>query len=152
MKNRKFIRLLSFILALVLTVAMALTTGCKDNETNANTDVSDDSGTTAETVGYEEIGEGALSFYFTAVDTDGKTSAYRVHTDKKTVGEALLALGLIDGDDGQYGLYVKTVCGSTYDYDKDGKYWAFYVNGAYASAGVDTTDIVEGESYMFKAE
>ena len=36
--------------------------------------------------------------------------------------------------------------------DKDGKYWAFYVNGEYASAGVDATDITEGATYAFKVE
>ena len=39
-----------------------------------------------------------------------------------------------------------------YYYDKDGKYWAFYENGAYASAGVDSTNITEGAVYAFKAE
>ena len=38
------------------------------------------------------------------------------------------------------------------DYDKDGKYWAFYVNGAYATKGVDSTDIEAGATYSFKVE
>ena len=38
------------------------------------------------------------------------------------------------------------------DYDVDGTYWAFYVNGEYATSGVDTTTIKDGESYMFKVE
>ena len=56
------------------------------------------------------------------------------------------------GDEGEYGLYVKTVNGITADYDKDGAYWAFYVNGEYASSGVDSTPIAEGESYCFRVE
>ena len=59
---------------------------------------------------------------------------------------------MIAGEDGDYGLYVKTVNGETVDYDKDGKYWAFYINGEYGMTGVDATDIVEGDSYAFKAE
>ena len=35
---------------------------------------------------------------------------------------------------------------------KDGKYWAFYVNGEYAVSGVDTTEITEGGLYEFRAE
>ena len=48
--------------------------------------------------------------------------------------------------------YVKTVNGITADYDADGVYWAFYVNGEYAVSGVDSTPIAEGESYSFKVE
>ena len=38
------------------------------------------------------------------------------------------------------------------DYDVDGTYWAFYINGAYAMSGVDSTEIVAGETYTFKVE
>ena len=61
-------------------------------------------------------------------------------------------LGLISGDESEYGLYVKTVNGVTLDYDKDGKYWAFYVDGEYAATGVDSTDIAAGSTYTFKVE
>ena len=91
-------------------------------------------------------------FLFTVVDKDGNETDFEIHTDKKTVGDALLELKLIDGDDGDYGLYVKTVNGITADYDVDKTYWAFYVNGEYATAGVDSTDIKEGASYSFKVE
>ena len=63
-----------------------------------------------------------------------------------------MSLGLIAGEDSEYGLYVKTVNGVTVDYDQDGKYWAFYVDGEYAATGVDSTDITTGATYTFKAE
>ena len=59
---------------------------------------------------------------------------------------------MIEGEDGPYGLYVKTVNGITADYDKDGLYWAFYVDDAYAISGVDKTAIAEGGHYAFKGE
>ena len=77
---------------------------------------------------------------------------FEIHTDKKIVGEALLELNLIDGEQGDYGLYVKTVNGITVDFDKDGKYWAFYVGGEYAMSGVDSTEITAGSTYAFKVE
>ena len=70
----------------------------------------------------------------------------------KTVGEALLAEGLIAGESSDYGLYITTVNGITLDWEKDGKYWAFYINGEYAQTGADTTEIQEGATYAFKAE
>ena len=62
------------------------------------------------------------------------------------------AFDLIDGEVGEFGLYVKTVNGITADYDKDGKYWAFYINGEYAQPGVDSIEITEGDSYSFQVE
>ena len=101
---------------------------------------------------YQEIGEGEKSFTFIVYDGNGNNSLFTVHTDEKTVGDALMKVGLISGEDSDYGLYVKTVNGVTLDYDTDGKYWAFYVNGEYAVSGVDTTEITEGGLYEFRAE
>ena len=102
--------------------------------------------------GTVSMGEGETSFLFNVVDPEGKESHFEIHTDEKTVGAALLSLGLIAGEDSEYGLYVKTVNGVTVDYDQDGKYWAFYVDGEYAATGVDSTDITAGATYTFKAE
>ena len=65
---------------------------------------------------------------------------------------AMIDEGQSAGEPGPYGRYVKTVNGITLDYDTDGKYWAFYVDGEYGITGVDETDIVPGSTYMFKPE
>lgn len=136
----------SFILCTVLTVAIALSaTGCNGSKNNAPAKTTAAADATV-------LGEGSTSFAFTVTDPDGSTSSFDIHTDKATVGEALLDLDLIAGDDSEYGLYVKTVNGVTLDYDKDGKYWAFYVDGEYATSGVDSTPITAGADYAFKAE
>ena len=88
----------------------------------------------------------------TVTDKDGNSKKFTVKTDSKTVGEALQAVEIIHGDMGDYGLYVKEVNGIVADYDIDGTYWAFYVDGAYAMSGVDTTDVVAGSNYEFKVE
>ncbi len=98
------------------------------------------------------LGEGATKFAFTVTDAEGTVTTYQINTDKKTVGEALMELELIVEEEGAYGLYVKTVDGITVDYNKDGKYWAFYVDGEYALSGADTTEITEGATYSFKVE
>lgn len=144
---------LSLLLCMALIVAMALfTTGCngKNGDNPSSTTGQATNGTSSLEGGV--YGEGSKEFAFTVVDKDGATTEFEIHTDKETVGEALLELGLIDGEDGDYGLYVKTVNGITADYDKDGVYWAFYVNDAYAQTGVDSTAIAEGESYSFRIE
>lgn len=99
-----------------------------------------------------ELGEGKTSFNFSVVDKDGNETKFLIHTDKETVGDALLEHALIEGDEGNYGLYVKKVNGIIADYDVDKTYWAFYINGEYAVTGVDVTDVTEGNSYALKVE
>ena len=93
-----------------------------------------------------------VEFTFVAVDLEGKETTFRITTTKTTVGEALMDEGLLAGEPGPYGLYVKTVNGITLDYDTDGKYWAFYVDGEYGLTGVDQTNIQPGSVYSFRPE
>ena len=99
------------------------------------------------TISYTELGEGATTFYFTAQDVDGTVTKYEIHTDAKTVGEALVAVELVDGEVGDYGLFVTTVNGITADWDTETAYWQFFINGERAETGVDATDIVAGDEY-----
>lgn len=98
------------------------------------------------------IGEGDKSFVTEVADAEGNTIKFTVQTDEKTVGEALQKLGVIEGEESDYGLYIKVVNGITADYDKDGAYWAFYVDGQYAMTGADMTDAVDGSVYTFRVE
>lgn len=146
MQKTQMKKLLSLILCMVLIAAMALfVTGCSDKTDEA----------ALTTTVYESgsvIGEGDTSFTFTVSDIDGNESVFEVKTDRTTVGDALLDTGIIAGEDGEFGLYVKEVNGITADFDTDGTYWAFYINGEYAMTGVDTTDIDAGVAYAFKVE
>lgn len=98
------------------------------------------------------IGEGDKSFITEVVDGDGNTVKFTVLTNEATVGEALQALGVLQGEEGEYGLYIKTVNGVTADYNKDGVYWAFYIDGEYAMTGADMTDVVSDTVYTFRVE
>ena len=98
-----------------------------------------------------ELGEGDKLFYFDVTFSNGETSSYAIHTDAETVGEALVSLELISGDESEYGLYVKTIGDETLDWNENGMYWAFYENGEYAMTGVDATPVTEGETYAFVA-
>ena len=95
---------------------------------------------------------GTKSFTFEVVDPEGKVETFDIKTDAASVGEALMNEGLVVGEDGPYGLYVKTVNGLTLDYETDGMYWAFYVNGEYGMSGCELTEIENGATYAFKAE
>ena len=172
MKRTK--KALSLVLCMVLIVAMALfTTGCNDKAgketaaaavveaetteapqetTEAATTASEavESGVKMATKDITVLGEGSKSFEFSVVDLEGNETWFEIHTDEETVGAALLAVELIAGDEGPYGLYVKEVNGIAADYDKDKTYWSFYVNDEYGMSGVDMTAIKEGEAYSFR--
>lgn len=151
-------KLSSFILCIVLTVAMALFTyGCNGKQEDMSSGEEQETKVQTEEKSQEQedehvIGNGDVQFLLTVTDQEGEETEFEVHTDKETVGEALLEAGMIDGDEGEYGLYVKTVNGITADYDADGVYWAFYINGEYAQTGVDETPVTEGETYSFRIE
>ncbi len=170
-KTSIFTKLLSVVVCIVLIAAMGLVlTSCgsegKSGTLNKPQSTVQNSGSTVQNSGSTDatssedpyggsianIGSGSVSFIFNVTDKDGYTSLYRIRTDKKMVGDALLEHRLIEGEDGPYGLYVKKVMGITADYDKDQTYWAFYIDGEYAMTGVDKTEIKEGTEYAFVIE
>ena len=95
------------------------------------------------------LGEGEKSFTL-EVKAGDEIITFTINTDKTTVGEALQDCKLIEGEQGEYGLYIKKVNGILADYDVDQSYWAFYVNGEYATSGVDTTEIAEDTVYKLE--
>ena len=96
-----------------------------------------------------DFGDGAKTVVV-EVKAEEQVVTFTVKTDKDTVGAALLEHGLISGEEGPYGLYIKVVNGITADYDVDRSYWAFYINGEFAMTGVDTTVITEGAVYQLE--
>lgn len=142
-------KLLLSVLSLVLIVAMAFS-ACGQKDSDNNTTTTTTTATSSEAV--TELGQGEKTFAFEVVEKDGSKKSYKISTDAKTVGQALVDNGLISGTDGEYGLMVDTVNGQKYTYSKDKTYWAFYVDGNYAMSGVDSTEIDENAVYSFKAE
>ena len=159
----KFRRTLSVIACIVLIAALALlTVGCSD-KTNGENELPKTNETVQETISetgeqsadtsandVTTVGQGQKQFDFSVFDLDGNETKFIVKTDAETVGKALIDAGLIEGEDGPYGLYVKKVNGVLADYDKDQTYWAFYVDGEYGMNGVDKTDIEDGKVYSFR--
>lgn len=158
MKNVKNQKWTSMFLCMMLVVAMALTSvGCggknQDAKNESSAAVQSEASVEASVATEATVlGQGNIKFTFTVVDQDGNETDFQILTDKETVGEALLDVDLIAGDESEYGLYVKTVNGVTADYDKDQTYWAFYINGEYANTGVDSTTVEDGAVYSFRIE
>lgn len=140
MKTKTMTRVSAILLAVCLALSLA---ACGESLP----EVWQDAVYTSDT----KLGEGSKTVTVDCVAED-KTVTFTVSTDAETLGEALLSLGLVAGDESEYGLYVKSVNGMTADYDKDGYYWAFYSNGEYMMTGVDSTPISDGEHYELVRE
>lgn len=163
MKKTRISKLLSFMLCLVLVAAIALfASACGDktetpsdppSSTPSSSDPSSSTPSSSEdTANGSEIGQGTTKFTLSITFSDGSEKTYTVSTDRNIVGDALVDAGLISGTEGPYGLMVETVDGETVTYEKDKKYWAFYIDGKYAVTGVDSTEITAGAEYALKVE
>ena len=143
-------------LAIIAVIAFTMSACTREKPQDKNVGTTESTATAAESttkpVSPINLGEGETSFLLDVYHKDGSLKKFEMKTNKKTVGEALLELEVIEGEASSYGLYVKTVDGETLDYDKDKMYWSFYVGGEYAQKGVDQTEIVDGTYYAFKAE
>jgi hypothetical protein len=144
-------RIFALILAVVMTLSLAACNGGQtDGGESGNAGVQGAATQEDQQAGAAtDIGQGQTVFTFEVTDNTGAIKTFNVHTDEQTVGAALLAAGIIDGEDSSYGLMVTEVNGLKADYDADGAYWAFYVDGEYALSGVDSTSIESGKSYAF---
>lgn len=152
MKLQSNKKITPWLLCMMLIMTMAFTAvGCsRSNQGNAelpSTEVQ-----SSEETKITVLGEGQTKFLLTVVDKDGNETSFEIHTAKETVGDALSELGLIEGEESEYGLFIKTVNGITADYDTDGTYWAFYINDEYAMSGADSTSIEKDTTYTFKVE
>ncbi len=177
MKNtRKFLgAILSIILALAFTLCLfgcdiigdvignedtqteVPATTVSDTTTTANTESTEDENTVEKSGLWENatylknmtFGEGSKTV-LVEVKAGNDSVTFTIKTDKKTVGEALVEHKLIEGEDGQFGMYIKKVNGILADYDVNRSYWSFYINGEYAMSGVDTTDIDTSATYKLE--
>lgn len=92
--------------------------------------------------------EGVKEISLTITHTDGSTRTEDIETTAQYLAEALEPYDLLEGEDTEYGLFVKTVDGEYAD-DTQSTYWVFTVNGEEGMYGVDTQPIADGDAYSF---
>ena len=91
----------------------------------------------------KEFGKGSKTVQVEVI-VEEQSVTFTVRTDKDMLGEALMEHGLVDGEQGAYGLYVKVVNGMTADYDVNQHYWSFSKNGVGLMTGIDMEPVEEG--------
>lgn len=98
--------------------------------------------------------QGQKSVTIEVIDNTQSSTVYEVHTDAEYLRQAMEeAKGLeFFGTESEYGLMVETINGVTPDYNVDGAYWSFYVNGAYCNYGIDSQPVEDGDAFVIKYE
>ena len=93
--------------------------------------------------------EGSKSITINVVNSREETTSYSVKTDAEYLRQAMEeAEGLtFSGTESEYGMLVETVNGDLADYNADGAYWSFYVNGEYCNYGIDTQPVEDGDAF-----
>ena len=129
------------ILAAVLILSAICLVGCRtvDKESLWN-----DAIYTTDT----ELGEGSKIAYVEIIVGENSVT-FTIHTDEKYLADALKEHNLVEGEESDYGLYIKKLNGITADYDVDASYWSLTVNGEYSMSGASFTEICDGEHYEF---
>lgn len=89
----------------------------------------------------------AVSFTVIVTDLEGNETTFEYTSSASNVGKALVAEGLVVGHDADYGLYIDEVNGIAADWDNEQTYWAFYINGEYATTGISDTPITADTTY-----
>lgn len=92
--------------------------------------------------------EGAKAYTFTVVDAEGEEIVHKLTTDEEMLGDALMNEGLLEGEEGEYGLYVKSVGGITAD-ESNQEWWCLTKGGEAVMTGVDSTPVEDGAAYEF---
>ena len=93
-----------------------------------------------------DLGEGDTTYYL-RFKTEKYDITFTVHTNETNLGQSLRKTGIVEGDEEEYGLYIKKVNGVRADYNEDKAYWGLYIDGEAAMSGVDGITIAEGETY-----
>lgn len=90
------------------------------------------------------VGAKKISVVVTHADQTEKTFTYQ--SDGEYLADVLLENELVDGEIGQYGLFITTVDGETAD-DSKQQWWCITKGGEQMNTSADTTPIADGDQF-----
>lgn len=93
-----------------------------------------------------QTSEGEKNITVTVIHGDESSKEFSYTTDAEYLGDILQAEGLISGDQGEYGLYVKVVDGEEIN-ETNQEWWCLTKGGESVNTGVDMTPIADGDTY-----
>lgn len=94
-----------------------------------------------------EAVQGGKTITVTVVHGDTTSKDFTYNTDAEYLGEVIVAEGLVNGQDGPYGLYFDTVDGETASWEVNQSYWSILIGEEYATTGADGIVLTDGGVY-----
>lgn len=89
---------------------------------------------------------GEKNIAVTVVHKDQSSKSFEFNTDAEFLGEVLKSEKLVEGEDGQYGLFIKTADGETID-EGNQEWWCLTKAGGQVNTSADQTPISDGDKY-----
>lgn len=143
----KTTKIISLLLALLLVCGIFA--GCAGQNTSSpasgvnssavDSKVDSAAGSTADSAAVKNI-------TVTVVHKDGSSKDFSIAASGETLREALEQEKLVEGEESEYGLFVKTVDGETVD-DGNQEWWCLTKGGEQVNTGVDGVKIADGDKY-----
>lgn len=90
---------------------------------------------------------GAKTITVTVVHKDGTEKEFVCHTDEEYLGAVLVAEEIVEGEQGEFGLYFNVADGETADYNVDGGWWQVFVGEEASTVGADGIAIADGDTF-----
>lgn len=90
---------------------------------------------------------GGKEITVTVVHSDGTEKVFSYSTDAEYLGEVIVSEGLVNGEEGPYGLYFDTVDGETASWEENQSYWSILIGEEYATTGADGVVLTDGGEY-----
>ena len=95
---------------------------------------------------------GSKTITITVVHKDGTEKTFTYRTDAEYLDQVLLAEGLIEGYNDQYGFVVEKVDGEAAIWETDSAYWSLYIGQEYATTGISSTPVYDGSEFRLVYE
>ena len=97
----------------------------------------------------KDVQAGAKTVTIDIVHDETNTKTYTVETDAEFLVDALKSAVEVEGEEGDFGLFIYAIDGDTADAAAN-EYWLFeYADGTQVETGVSMTPIADGEHYVF---
>ena len=90
--------------------------------------------------------EGQKTITVSVVDKDGASEEFTYQTDREFLGEVLQDEKLVEGEEGEFGLFITSVNGIAAD-ESNQEWWCITKTGEQVNTSADQTPIADGEAY-----
>lgn len=94
-----------------------------------------------------ETQEGSKTITVTVVHKDQTEKTFTYHTDEAYLAPVLLAEGLVEGSEGQYGLTISKVDGEIADWNVDQGWWQIFIGEESATLGASSIPVHDGDTF-----